>query len=153
MDGRFSGNAVFIDLEVSSPLIAAARKILPVKIDTGCSSDLILTYTEAFPLALTLVGIQEYTIADGSKVRFFECLGNVKYGNKEVISVISIRPQGSLLLGVTLLEKLGIELKIDFVNHTVKLEPATAIPTAAPTPTGSPTPAPTPAPAPRPVHP
>lgn len=123
MDGRFNANSVLIDLEISSPLIKAARKTLPVIIDTGCTSDLILTYTEAFPLALTLVGLQEYTIADGSKVTFFECLGKVKLGNKEVLCSISIRPQGSFLMGISLMEKLGCALTIDFVNRTAKLNP------------------------------
>lgn len=126
MDGRFNANSVLIDLEISSPLIPAAKKILPVIIDTGCTSDLILTYTEAFPLALTLVGLQEYTIADGSKVTFFECLGKVKLGNKIVLCTISIRPQGSFLMGISLMEKLKCELTIDFVNRKAKLIPINA---------------------------
>ena len=120
MDGRFEGNSIVVDLKITSPLIDAAAKTLPVIVDTGCSGDLILTYTEAFPLALTLVGLQEYTIADGSRVTFFECLGKVRFGEKTVLSSVSIRPSGFLLMGISLMKKLGIRLEVDFVNQSVK---------------------------------
>lgn len=124
MDGRFEGNSIIVDLEITSPLIPQARKILPVIVDTGCTADLILTYAVAFPLALTLVGVQEYTIADGSKVNFFECIGNVKFDQKTIMSTISIRPSGSLLMGVSLLKKLGYKLEVDFAqNKATFIEP------------------------------
>ena len=121
MDGHFEGNSIVIDLEIISLLADSVKKIIPVVIDTGCTGDLILTYTEAFPLALTLVGIQDYTIADGSKVSFFECLGIVKLGNKKVVSTISIRPSGSLLMGVSLMKKLSLNLSVNFVTNEVVL--------------------------------
>lgn len=126
MDGRFEGNRIIVDLEVISPLSSVVKKILPVTVDTGCTSDLILTYAEAFPLALTLVGIQEYTIADGSSVPFFECLGKVKFGGKTVLCTVSIRPSGGLLMGISLMKKLGYNLEVDFIkNQAVFVEPPT----------------------------
>ena len=101
MDGRFERNSIIVDLEIVSPLLDTVRKTLSVVVDTGCTSDLILTYAEAFQLALTLVGLQEYTIADGSRVTFFECLGKVKFDEKTVLCTVSIRPSGSFLMGVS----------------------------------------------------
>lgn len=125
MVGRFEGNSIVVDLEIISPLVKDARKKLSVVIDTGCTGDLILTYSEAFPLALTLVGLQDYTIADGTKVTFFECIGKVKFGEKEIMCTVSIRPSGSLLMGVSLMKKLGINLNIDFINNKVELTKST----------------------------
>lgn len=125
MDGRFEGNIIIADLEIISPLVDTVKKTLPVIVDTGCTGDLILTYTEAFPLALTLVGLQEYAIADGSKVTFFECLGKARFGNKTVLCTVSIRPSGSSLMGVSLLKKLGYKLEIDFVNNTASFTEVT----------------------------
>jgi len=119
MDGRFEKNSIIVDLEVVSPLLSTVKKTLPVIVDTGCTSDLILTYTEAFQLALTLVGLQEYTIADGSRVTFFECLGKVRFGKKIVLCTVSIRPSGNSLMGVSLMKKLGLNLNIDFTKNTV----------------------------------
>jgi predicted aspartyl protease len=130
MDGRFDGNCIIADLEIISPLVDSVRKTLPITVDTGCTGDLILTYTEAFPLALTLVGLQEYTIADGSKVTFFECFGKVKFGSKTVLCTVSIRPSGSLLMGVSLLKKFGYKLEIDFVNNTASFTEPSPQPSA-----------------------
>ena len=121
MDGHFESNSILVNLSVSSPLFKSIKKTLPVIIDTGCTSDLILTYAEAFPLALTLVGLQEFTIADGSRVNFFECLGKVTLGSRTVLCSISIRPSGSPLMGVSLLKKIGCKLEIDFTKEEAKI--------------------------------
>lgn len=121
MDGRFEGKSLVVDIEIISPLFKNAKKTLSVFIDTGCTGDLMLTYKEAFPLALTLVGIQDYKIADGSKVTFFECIGLVRFGSKTVLTTVSIRPSGSALMGVSLMKKLGIKLEVDFVNEKITL--------------------------------
>lgn len=121
MDGRFDGNSPVVDLEVISPISPVVRKTYTFTIDTGFTNDLCLTYQEAFPLALTLVGIEEYVIANGSKVNFFECIGSILFEKKAVFCTVSIRPNGSRLMGVSLMKKLGIRLEADFVNQTVKL--------------------------------
>lgn len=121
MDGRFEGNSLLVDLEIISPLINTAKKVYSFGVDTGFTDHICLTYQEAFPLALTLVGIEEYTIADGSRVQFFSCFGLVSFDGKPILSPISIRPNGSRLIGIGLMKKLGIKLEADFVNQTVKL--------------------------------
>ena len=124
MDGYFKGNNLVVDLEIQSPTFSAIARKFPIGIDTGFTNDLCLTYQDAFPLALTLVGVQEYTIADGTRVQFFECIGVVKLGEKATVCTISIRPNGSALMGVSLMRKLGLKLDIDFVNNTVKFSDA-----------------------------
>src|SRR3989344_986711 len=132
MDGHFEGNRIIVDLEIISPFIDGVKKTLPVVIDTGCTADLILTYTEAFPLALTLVGLQEYTIADGSKVTFFECIARVRLDQKTVTCSVSIRPSGSLLMGVSLLKKFGYGLNLDFAENTATFIQPVTTPTQTP---------------------
>lgn len=124
MDGRFEDNSILVDLEIVSPFSASLKKTLSVIVDTGCTADLILTYAEAFPLALALVGIENYTIADGSKVSFFKCLGVVNFAGKTTQCLISIRPSGCPLMGVSLLKKLGLTLEIDFPRQTVFFKPS-----------------------------
>ena len=121
MDGRFEQNTISVDLEITSPLAEAIKSTIPFKIDTGFTGDLCMTYKEAFPLALSLVGVQDYTIADGSKVTFFECIGIVSFDGKAIPASISIRPNGSLLIGISLMKKLQIQLHIDFPKQTVQL--------------------------------
>ena len=138
MDGRFEGNQLLLDLEISSPISTEIKATHTFGIDTGFTNDICITYKEAFPLALSLVGVQEYTIADGSKVPFFECLGVVTYGDKKITAPISIRPSGSLLVGVNLLRKLGVKLEADFVNNTVCLTESTITVSEIKTPTETP---------------
>ena len=128
MAGRFENNSIVVDLEISSLTSDQINKKIPVILDTGFTSDLCLTYQEAFPLALTLVGFEDYNIADGSKVTFFECLGMVKFGNQKVLSSISIRPSGSLLMGVSLLRKLKCRVNVDFENSIIDIQQPPIIP-------------------------
>lgn len=37
------------------------------------------------------------------------------------MSTVSIRPSGSLLMGVTLMRKLGMNMEIDFLNDRLKI--------------------------------
>jgi len=124
MDGRFENNTLLVDIQISSPLESSIKANISFGLDTGFTGDLCLTYKEAFPLALSLVGVQDYFIADGSKVTFFECIGIVSFDGKSVSASISIRPSGSLLMGMSLMKKLGIKLEVDFPNETVKLLPS-----------------------------
>jgi len=119
MDGHFDGNSIIVELEVNSPISKKVKQTLPFKIDTGFTNDLCITYKEAFPLALTLVGIQDYQIADGSSVQWFECLGLITSGSKQIPAVVSVRPSGSLLMGISLMRKLSSKLEIDFTNQKV----------------------------------
>ena len=129
----FNNNEIFVDIEVSSLLAPdVLKKVISAKIDTGFSGDLQLTYDVAFPLGLTLKGFQPWTLADKSTVTFLECLGLVTMNNMVEMATIDVKPAGSILIGVSLLRKLGCALKIDFVNNTATLE---SIPTPALQPT------------------
>jgi predicted aspartyl protease len=119
---RFEDNSICIDLEVSSPLAPKVlKKTITAKVDTGFTGDLQLTYDIAFPLGLTLKGFQPWTLADKSTVTFLECLGVVTLNGKTIFSSIDVKPAGSVLIGVSLLKKLGCELKINFENNLAEL--------------------------------
>lgn len=131
MDGRFESNTIVVDLEISSPLASDTFKSkLPFGVDTGFTGDLCMTYQEAFPLALSLVGVSDYTVADGSKVAFFECIGIVTIDGRSVPATISIRPNGSKLMGVSLMKRLGIKLDIDFTNQKVVFSQSPKLPSS-----------------------
>lgn len=125
---RFENNQIHIDIEVGSPLAPKIlKKTITAKIDTGFTGDLQLTYDVAFPLGLTLKGFQPWTLADKSTVTFLECLGFVVFNGKTELATIDVKPAGSILIGVTLLRKLGCELRIDFVNNTATIDPKVTI--------------------------
>lgn len=122
MDGRFDAdNLISIDLDIYSPVSRNVHKVLSFKIDTGFTNDLCMTYDVAFPLALSLVGVQDYQIADGSNVQWFECVGMVKRGRDYIPVTVSVRPTGSLLMGMSLMRKLGSRLEVDFGKSRVRL--------------------------------
>jgi len=57
MDGRFENNTLLVDIQISSPLESSIKANISFGLDTGFTGDLCLTYKEAFPLALSLVGV------------------------------------------------------------------------------------------------
>ena len=129
---RFENNQISIDIEVFSLLSPQLlKKTIPAKVDTGFTGDLQLTYDIAFPLGLTLKGFQPWTLADKSTVTFLECLGLVSFNGKVVASSIDVKPAGSILIGVSLLRKLGCELKVDFVKNIAEINTILVTPQAA----------------------
>lgn len=119
---HFENNQIFVDIEVKSLLAPELIKnTLTAKVDTGFSGDLQLTYDIAFPLGLTLKGFQPWTLADKSTVTFLECLGLVSFGGRVVASSIDVKPAGSILIGVSLLKKLGCEFKVNFIDNTAEI--------------------------------
>ncbi len=122
MQCRFENNRIEIEIEVSSLLSPKIlKRTITAIVDTGFTGDLQLTYDLAFPLGLTLKGFQPWTIADGSTVNFLECLGWVTLGKSKVISSIDVKPSGSVLIGMSLLKKLGCEAKINFATGTAEI--------------------------------
>lgn len=133
MDCRFENNQILIDIEVSSLLDPRLlKKVITAKVDTGFTGDLQLTYDIAFPLGLTLKGFQPWTLADKSTVTFLECLGLVSFGGKVVASSIDVKPAGSILVGVSLLKKLGCEFKVNFVKNTAEMSIIEMAPPSSP---------------------
>lgn len=122
MQCHFENNRIEVEIEVSSLLSPEIlkRKITGI-VDTGFTGDLQLTYDVAFPLGLTLKGFQAWKVADGSTVNFLDCLGWVALGGSKVISSIDVKPAGLVLIGMSLLRKLGCEMKIDFASNIAEI--------------------------------
>ena len=133
MLGHFNNGSPHIEIEVSGP-VGSNKKLLAL-IDTGFNGELQLPFQEAFPLGLLLVGTEDVSLADNSIRNCFICLGTVTLEGKTEIMNIMLQPTGDILLGTKLLEKLGKELVVDFVNKSVEVNNKdlivqTSIPTA-----------------------
>lgn len=120
MNGYFENNSIYIDLEVSG-FFPNSKKTIKALIDTGFSGHLTLSFTDAFPLGLVLAGTTAYTLADGSTVTNFVCLGNLHIDGKNISIPIDIHKAGITLIGTQLLKKIGYNLNIDFAKLQAKL--------------------------------
>jgi clan AA aspartic protease len=120
MLGYFDNDNPFIEVGIAGHLSPDTQPI-KVMVDTGFNGHLQIPFAVAFPLGLSLVGIQQMTVADGSTVNQFVCVGSVKIENKEVIVPINIGESCSTLLGTKLLKQAGKGLKIDFVTQKVEI--------------------------------
>lgn len=121
MLGYFENKGPHIDIEIYGVLKESKKKIKAL-VDTGFNGFLTLPYVEAFPLALVLTGVQSSTLADGSTSHNFVCLGTVLIGDVEIFVPIEIQPNCPVLIGTQLLEKVGKDLFVDFVNGFVELQ-------------------------------
>ncbi len=119
MLGYFDHNQLFVDLEISGSF-PEKKTIIKAHIDTGYDGELTLPFSLAFPLGLILTGANTYTIADGSSMTNFSCLGQTKIAGKLKPIFIDIIPNGDVLLGLPLLEKLGNEIQINFPKKQIK---------------------------------
>lgn len=120
MNGYFDNQRLYINVEVSGAVLQGI-KTLKAQIDTGYDGYLSLPLPEAFPLGLALVGTKGYTIADGSTVTNLVCLGNITINGQKNTVPIDILPNGSILLGISLLPKLGDNLEISFAKKQIRL--------------------------------
>jgi len=77
MRGHFENDNPHIEIEVTGLLSQNSQKI-KVMVDTGFNGHLQIPFLTAFPLGLSLIGVQQVVIADGSTVNQFVCIGSVK---------------------------------------------------------------------------
>lgn len=119
MDGYFDQKRLYLDLEISGNF-PQGKKVIKAQIDTGYDGELTLPFSQAFPLGLTLAGIKKYTIADGSTMTNIYCFGQIAIGKKKETIIVDIIPNGGILLGLPLLEKLGNNFQIDFAKKQIK---------------------------------
>lgn len=121
MLGYFENDNPYIDIEVTGHP-SFESKPLKVLVDSGFNGHLQISFALAFPLGLSLVGVQQLTIADGSTVNQFVCLGDVKIDNKEIKNVpINIGAGCPTLLGTKLLKAAGKNLRINFVLQEIEI--------------------------------
>lgn len=121
MHGYFDQKRLFLDLEISGHF-PQGKKAIKAQIDTGYDGELTLPFSQAFPLGLILAGTKKYTIADGSIMTNIYCYGQVAIGNKKETIIVDIIPNGGILIGLPLLEKLGNVCQIDFVKKQIKFK-------------------------------
>lgn len=119
MRGYFDNQRIYFDITISG-VFAKNKKTVKAQLDTGFDGYLTLPYTDAFPLGLVLVGTTAYTIADGSTMYNFVCLGNAHIDTEDMPITIDIQPKGSILAGMKLLSHVGKTLAIDFAKQTVR---------------------------------
>ena len=123
MRGHFENDQLYLNLDIAGTF-PSTRKIIKAQIDTGYSGYLTLSYADAFPLGLVLIGTTAYTIADGSVMHTFVCIGTVTVDKKKITAPIDINPKGSILIGMKLLKKIGYKLLVDFKKEHIELNTA-----------------------------
>ena len=118
MVGSFENQRIYLNLEISG-VFTKNKKAIKAHIDTGFDGDLTLPFTEAFPLGLVLIGTTAYTIADGSTMHNFVCLGQVTIDGKLISVAIDIQPKGIILVGMKLLAKIGKTMQVNFAKQSI----------------------------------
>ena len=119
MVGYFEKGHVYVEIEVSG-IFPETKRIIKALVDTGYSGSISLSYTHAFPLALVLTGTKAYTLADESTMSCFVCIANIYIKDKPIAIAVDIQPEGDPLIGMSLLRKIGWDMKIDFINEKVE---------------------------------
>lgn len=118
MTGSFENQRIYLNLEISG-VFAKSKRAFRALVDTGFDGYLTLPFAEAFPLGLVLTGVTSYTIADGSTMHNFVCLGQIAIDKKNISVAIDIQPKGKILAGMKLLAKIGKIMKVDFPKQTI----------------------------------
>jgi clan AA aspartic protease len=120
MQFKIQDDHLVTDIEVFGVAEDLQRKVTGV-IDTGFNGYLSLPFVTAFPIGLILKGQQTYTMADGSLSNYLVCLGTVTFQGRSVVVPIDVQPSGPVLIGVQLLKKLDLEMKVQFSKSTFEL--------------------------------
>ena len=119
MLGTFDNDQPRIEIEVKG--VNGNPKKMTAIVDSGFNGYLTLPYVDAFPLGLVLKGIQSNTLADGSVVSHFVCIGEICVDGKCVSTTIDIKPANIILLGTKLLKELGKTFILDSLNGRVEI--------------------------------
>jgi predicted aspartyl protease len=122
MRGTFEDGFPWIEIEVTGNSELVRR--IPVIVDTGFNGYLMLPYSEAFPIGLTLDSIGSGRVADGNFSPHLNCIGTVICEGKRVRIVIDVQQNCRPLMGMALLKELGYTLTVDPVKETVMLTEA-----------------------------
>lgn len=125
MDGYFENGSIFANISVKG-VLTQKPTLIKGMIDTGFSGYLTLPYQNAFPLGLVLQGTKAYTLADGSSSYNFVCMGVIEIDGKEEVIPIDIQPKCMVLIGTSLLKRVGCKFIVDFSKEKVSFEIAKA---------------------------
>ncbi|MBM3755127.1 MAG: hypothetical protein FJW38_14230 [Acidobacteria bacterium] len=96
-------------------------------IDTGFAGFVLMPIMQALPLGLTLVGVAEFTLADGRTAANYTGLGSVSIEgeSRSGIFVLESNPEcGNVLLGMAFLRRLDASLTVDKAGVTIASQEA-----------------------------
>jgi clan AA aspartic protease len=103
-------------------LVGTIEEEIEVIIDTGFNGYLTLPEPIAKRIGLKPTGgIGSSTIADGSSSPYISYLGKVICNGARVDTEIEVQPNCKMLLGMALLEELGLSLFVDVGANRVEL--------------------------------
>ena len=89
------------------------NKSLVAVVDTGFTGFLQIPLSVGIACNLRLWGTSTARLADGSKVKNLECVGEVRFANKKLFGIISLSETGEdCLLGMQFLNQLGMDFKV-----------------------------------------
>lgn len=117
----------FLSDPVNVPVVSLMLKwgdvaVCPVLLlDSGFSGDLKVSSDTASELGLIPEGMQEISIADGSKIEVPVATGYALLEG-EILSMSILVGDGAPLVGIGLLTKFGYKASMDCKNRTVELE-------------------------------
>jgi len=121
MHGTFVNKSPHIEFNIWGINKSVAQKYIGL-IDTGFNGYLVIPYALAFPLGLALIGTESSTLADGSTVTSLVCIGQVELCGITVPTTVSVQSGNSILIGTQLLERIGKDLHIDFIDGKVEFK-------------------------------
>ncbi len=86
-------------------------------VDTGNDGFLQLPLAIAIKAKLRLWGVRYWTMADGRKVRMFDCFGIIRFAGKDIPGIIALsETSDDCLLGMQFLEKLKMDFTVSLTR-------------------------------------
>lgn len=122
MRGTFVNDQPNIDIEVRGSI----TKTISAIVDSGYNGYLTIPFEIAFPLGLTLIGIESGSLADGSSSAYLVCVGEVCIEGKCIRTTIDVQPGNKILLGTKLLKGLGKVFILDAKKGSVEITDSAA---------------------------
>ena len=110
----------FLDIPVSNPAKPRARKELRFLVDSGALYS-VLPASELKLLGIEATSSEEFTLANGERIRMRVGNANFEYAKKIRAAPVVFGKAGVFLLGVTTLEALG--LMLDPIRRELKPVP------------------------------
>ncbi len=121
MPGKFQNNLAYLEFELHGIDKKTSQNFNGI-IDTGFNGYLQIPMVQALPLGLKLIGVMPSTIANGQTVVSLMCEGFVTVEGKEIETIVYLQDGNTVLIGTQLLEKIGKNLILDFVDGTFEFK-------------------------------
>jgi len=128
--------------EVTIEIIgASANKKVVATVDTGFTDFLQIPLSIGIASNLRLWGTQNYILADGSRVKNLQCVGEISFAGKKMFNIITLSETADdCLLGMQFLNKLEMDFTVStkdkkaiFIERSIVSPPSNPEP-ASPVP-------------------